>query len=166
MMEYSAEKLALLESHVAGGLTAPAGVMLMFTTAAANLAVGRSVVVSEPLTPERANPAAWPKVTRRLGLARTRASRGPSRDAGAAVLVGLVCPWQVLLDCLRPRGDLRNRHKLAKPERFACRARYVPPVVPHLAVDATFLTEFRVDRAFANLGVGRDRDANFDSGSA
>ena len=96
--------------------------------AADNLAAGMPVVLVAPFTAERADPAAWSATRDRLVAA-----------GGTPLLVWLRLEPAEVLRRLRERGAARDAAKLTDEAAYlagltrACG----PPVVPHLALDAT-----------------------------
>jgi predicted kinase len=94
-----------------------------------NLAAGMPVVLVAPFTAERADPVAWSATHDRLAAA-----------GGAPLLVWLRLEPGEVLRRLRERGAARDAAKLRDEAAYlaglaarACK----PPVVPHLALDAT-----------------------------
>jgi predicted kinase len=121
----------------------------LIATAEASLAAGCHVLVAAPFTRERRDPLAWDQVSARLS------SRG-----AAAVLVWLHAPRAVLLERLANRGAARDAHKLADPASWLADAEPSdPPVVSHIAVDATQATEGAVRQVLRELML-RERRAS------
>jgi predicted kinase len=111
----------------------------VIATAAHNLRAGTPVVVVAPFTAERADPAAWHTVRDRL------------LDAGGRpALVWLRLPAEELVRRLRSRCAARDRGKLDDPAAFAAEV-LGPPVVEHLAVDATASTAQQLEDIFSTL---------------
>jgi predicted kinase len=96
--------------------------------AADNLKAGMPVVLVAPFTAERADPAAWSATHSRLVAA-----------GGTPVLVWLRLEPAEVLRRLRARGAARDAAKLADEASYlaALATACGPPVVPHLALDAT-----------------------------
>lgn len=107
-------------------LTRDARYEAVLATAEHNLRAGIPVVLVAPFTAERTDPAAWHTVRDRLTAA-----------GGRPVLVWLQLPADELVHRLRARGADRDQGKLADPARFATDALLRPPMVEHIAVDAT-----------------------------
>jgi predicted kinase len=116
--------------------------------AEASLRGGSHVVVCAPFTRERRDPRAWDRLVRRL-----------SRRGAAAALVWLHAPPELVIERLAARGAGRDSEKLADPASWLREAEpEVPPVVPHIAVDATETPAHAVVRILHEL-VERDRVA-------
>jgi hypothetical protein len=74
------------------------------------------------------------------------------RDAGGRpTLVWLRLPADELVHRLRTRGADRDRGKLADPAAFAGTELLRPPVVEHVAVDATVGTAQQLEDIFSTL---------------
>jgi predicted kinase len=121
-----------------GSLTRDARYEAVLATAEDNLRGGTPVVLVAPFTAERADPSAWQKVRDRLVAA-----------GGRPTLVWLWLPADELLRRLRSRGASRDSGKLADPAAFASDELLSPPVVEHIAVDATADTEQQLDDIFS-----------------
>lgn len=107
----------------------------------ASLRAGVHVVLDAPFTRERRDPLAWDRLSGRL------ASRG-----AVTVLVWLHAPRELLLERLAARGATRDADKLADPASWLREAEPdVPPIVPHVAVDATEPTEQAVAKILRGL---------------
>lgn len=129
-----------LDDPSLAGLTRAARYEAVLATAVHNLRVGTPVVLVAPFTAERADPAVWHAVRDRL------------REAGGRpALVWLRLPADELVRRLRDRGAERDRGKLADPAAFAGSAVLRPPVVEHIAVDATAVTGQQVEDIFSAL---------------
>lgn len=98
----------------------------VLATAEDNLRLGNPVVLIAPFTAERTDPAAWHRVRDRLAAA-----------GGEPRLVWLWLTSDELLRRMRERAAGRDVAKLADPAAFLARHPLTPPVVEHLAVDAT-----------------------------
>jgi predicted kinase len=115
----------------------------VLATAEHNLRAGTPVVMVAPFTEERSDPAAW------------QAARDRLRDAGGRpALVWLRLPADELVRRLRSRGAARDLGKLADPTAFADAALLRPPVVEHIAVDATASGEQQLASVFSALPPG------------
>lgn len=90
-----------------------------------NLRARHPVVLVAPFTTERREPAAWARLSGRLGAA-----------GGRPVLAWLRTEPALLLGRLRARAADRDRAKLADLEGFLDRVSLEPPAVAHVAVDA------------------------------
>jgi predicted kinase len=97
----------------------------LLDTAAGCLLAGVPTVLVAPFTTERADPAAWAALRRRLAA------------PGGVVLVWTTCPPTELVRRLAHRGATRDRRKLADLDRFLASAALRPPLVAHLVVDTT-----------------------------
>jgi predicted kinase len=127
-----------LDDPKLAALTRDARYETVLATAVDNLRAGTPVVLVAPFTAERSDPAAWHAVRDRL------------RDAGGRpVLVWLRLPADELVRRLRGRGAQRDLGKLADPDAFAA-AVLRPPVVEHVAVDATASTAQQLDDIFSS----------------
>jgi predicted kinase len=111
-----------LDDPVLAGLTRDARYDTLLGLAEDNLAAGRPVVLVAPFSAERARPAAWAAVTRRL--------------ATEAVLVWLHLPPGELVRRLTGRALARDENKIRDPASYLTGLDLVPPAVPHLALDA------------------------------
>jgi predicted kinase len=98
----------------------------LLATAVDNLRVGTPVVLVAPFTAERGQPGRWAAVRDRL-----------ARAGGRPRLVWLRLPAEELVRRLRDRDARRDAAKLADPAGFLARHPLAPPVVEHIAVDAT-----------------------------
>jgi predicted kinase len=110
------------------GLTREPRYRAMLDLAADNLAAGMPVVLVAPFTTERTDPAAWSVTYDRLVAA-----------GGTPLLVWLHLEPIEVLRRLRARGAARDAPKLADEAAYLAVlvADCQPPVVPHLALDAT-----------------------------
>jgi predicted kinase len=111
------------------GLTREPRYRVVLDLAVDNLAAGMPVVLVAPFTSERTDPAAWSATRDRLVAA-----------GGTPMLVWLRLEPTEVLRRLRERGAARDAAKLADEAAYlaglAATARK-PPVVSHLALDAT-----------------------------
>jgi predicted kinase len=103
------------------GLTRAPRYETLFALAEDNLRAGTPVVLVAPFTIERTADG-WNAVARRLG---------------APVLVWLHVPEGELIARLRRRDAARDSAKTADPRAYLAAIDRNPPVVPHLALDAT-----------------------------
>jgi predicted kinase len=110
------------------GLTRGPRYRVVLDLAVDNLAAGMPVVLVAPFTAERINPAAWSATHDRLAAV-----------GGAPLLVWLRLEPAEVLRRLRSRGAARDTAKLADEATYLHRLATAcePPVVPHLALDAT-----------------------------
>jgi predicted kinase len=128
-----------LDDPALADLTRTARYEAVLATAVHNLRAGTPVVLVAPFTAERADPVAWAAVRDRL------------REAGGRpALVWLRLPADELVHRLRTRGAARDRGKLADTAAFAGRVT-MPPVVEHIAVDATAATGQQLEDIFSSL---------------
>jgi predicted kinase len=129
-----------LDDPALGRLTRDARYEAVIAGAVGNLRIGTPVVLVAPFTAERTDPAAWHAVRDRL-----------SDAGGRPALVWLRLPANELVRRLRARGAERDRGKLADPAAFAGAELLRPPVVEHLAVDATAGTAHQLEDIFSRL---------------
>ncbi|HVC25473.1 MAG TPA: AAA family ATPase [Acidimicrobiales bacterium] len=111
----------------------------LLATAESNLGLGLGVVTVAPFTRERSSSEAWDELARHLG-----------HDAA---LCYLDCPVPLLLERLERRAAPRDAAKLASTAAYAAVALSVPPVAPHLRIDATAPLDIQVGRAIEALGL-------------
>jgi predicted kinase len=107
------------------GLTRAARYEAVLATAADTVRVGTPVVLVAPFTAERSDPAAWAAARDRLCAA-----------GGRPFLVWLYLPADELIRRLASRRATRDEGKLRDPAAFAASV-LQPPVVEHVAIDAT-----------------------------
>jgi predicted kinase len=112
-----------LHDPVLAGLTRDARYTTLLDLADANLRAGRPVVLVAPFSAERAQPSAWAAITRRI--------------AGDATMVWLHLPPGELIARLTRRALARDEDKISDPAAFLAGLDLGPPVVPHLALDAS-----------------------------
>jgi predicted kinase len=110
------------------GLTREPRYRVVLDLAVDNLAVGLPVVLVAPFTAERCDSAAWSATHDRLAAA-----------GGAPLLVWLRIEPSEVLRRLRERRAARDAPKLADEAAYLAKLTTAcePPVVPHLALDAT-----------------------------
>jgi predicted kinase len=110
------------------GLTRQPRYRVVLDLAVDNLAAGMPVVLVAPFTTERVDPAAWSDTCDRLAGA-----------GGVPLLVWLHLEPNEVLHRLRARWAARDAPKLADEAAYLAglAADCQPPVVPHLALDAT-----------------------------
>lgn len=129
-----------LDDPVLAGLTRTARYEAVLATAVHNLRASMPVVLVAPFTAERTDPDAW------------HATRDRLWDAGGRpMLVWLRLSADELVRRLRARGAVRDRGKLVDPAAFAGNAMLAPPVVEHVAVDATAGIGQQLDDIFSSL---------------
>lgn len=107
-------------------LTRSARYGTLLDLAAANLKAGRPVVLAAPFSAERAQQSAWAATTRRL-----------EASAADPTMVWLHLAPEELVRRLTRRGLARDEYKIRDPASFLAGHDFGPPVVPHLALDAS-----------------------------
>lgn len=112
-----------LRDPVLAGLTREARYTTLLDLADANLRTGRSVVLVAPFSAERAQQSAWVATAHRI--------------AADPTMVWLHLPPQELIRRLTERGLARDEDKIRDPASFLAGLDFEPPVVPHLALDAS-----------------------------
>jgi predicted kinase len=112
-----------LADPVLAGLTRDARYDTLLELAGQNLRAGLPVVLVAPFSRERAEPSAWAATARRLGTDPT--------------MVWLHLPPQQLIARLTRRALSRDEDKIRDPAAFLTGLDLEPPVVPHLALDAS-----------------------------
>ena len=112
-----------LQDPVLARLTRDARYDTLLDLAGANLQAGRPVVLVAPFSAERARRAAWDAAARRL--------------AADPVMVWLYLPPGELIRRLTRRDLARDRDKIRDPASYLAALDLAPPVVPHLALDAS-----------------------------
>jgi predicted kinase len=112
-----------LDDPVLAGLTRDARYDTLLGLADANLRAGRPVVLVAPFSAERAQPAAWAATARRL--------------AADPTMIWLHLPPGELIQRLTQRALARDENKIRDPASFLTGLNLEPPVVPHLALDAS-----------------------------
>jgi predicted kinase len=112
-----------LDDPVLAGLTRDARYDTLLGLAEANLRAGRPVVLVAPFSAERAKPSAWANTAQRI--------------SGDATMVWLHLPPEELIRRLTRRALARDENKIRDPASFMTGLDLEPPVVPHLALDAS-----------------------------
>jgi len=126
-----------LDDPALAGLTRAARYDTLLGLAAANLRVGRPVVLVAPFSTERAQPSAWVTTTRRL--------------AAEPTLVWLHLPPDELVRRLTRRAEARDENKIRDPASFLTALDLAPPAVPHLPLDATQPTPAQLRAVLTHL---------------
>ena len=126
-----------LEDPVLAGLTRDARYDTLLQLADANLRAGLPVVLVAPFSRERAEPSAWAATARRLATDPT--------------MVWLYLPPQELIRRLARRALSRDEDKIRDPATFLTGLDLEPPVVPHLALDASQPTDALVRSVLEHL---------------
>jgi predicted kinase len=126
-----------LEDPVLAGLTRDARYDTLLQLADANLRAGLPVVLVAPFSRERAEPSAWAATARRLATDPT--------------MVWLYLPPQELIRRLTRRALSRDEDKIRDPATFLTGLDLEPPVVPHLALDASQPTDALVRSVLEHL---------------
>ena len=112
-----------LDDPVLAGLTRDARYDTLLDLAHANLGAGLPVVLVAPFSRERAEPSAWAATARRI--------------AADPLMVWLHLPPEELIQRLTGRALSRDENKIRDPASFLTGLDLEPPVVPHLALDAS-----------------------------
>jgi predicted kinase len=112
-----------LDDPALAGLTRDARYDTLLGLAEDNLAAGRPVVLVAPFSAERARPAAWAAVSKRI--------------QAQATLVWLHLPPGELVRRLTQRALDRDAGKIRDPASYLTGLDLDPPAVPHLALDAS-----------------------------
>jgi predicted kinase len=112
-----------LDDPVLAGLTRDARYDTLLDLAHANLRAGLPVVLVAPFSRERAEPSAWAATARRIGA--------------DPLMVWLHLPPRELIRRLTGRALSRDENKIRDPASFLTGLDLEPPVVPHLALDAS-----------------------------
>ena len=126
-----------LEDPVLAGLTRDARYDTLLQLAGANLRADLPVVLVAPFSRERAEPSAWAATARRLATDPT--------------MVWLYLPPQELIRRLTRRALSRDEDKIRDPATFLTGLDLEPPVVPHLALDASQPTDALVRSVLEHL---------------
>jgi predicted kinase len=126
-----------LDDPALAGLTRDARYDTLLGLAVANLAAGRPVVLVAPFSLERSRVSAWAATTRRL--------------PAPATMVWLYLEPDELIGRLAARGLARDEGKLRDPASYLAGLDLEPPVIPHLAVDASRPTDAQVSSVLNHL---------------
>jgi predicted kinase len=126
-----------LDDPALAGLTRDARYDTLLALAQDNLAAGRPVVLVAPFSAERARPSAWAATTARI--------------PAPATMVWLHLPPQELISRLTRRGLARDENKIGDPAAYLAALDLEPPVIPHLALDASRPTEALVAAVLEHL---------------
>jgi predicted kinase len=128
-----------LADPVLAGLTRDARYDTLLELAGQNLRTGLPVVLVAPFSRERAEPPAWAATARRLG-------RDPT-------MVWLHLSAQELSARLTRRALSRDEDKVRDPAAFLTGLDLEPPVIPHLALDASQPTGILVRSVLDHLSA-------------
>jgi predicted kinase len=112
-----------LDDPALASLTRDARYDTLLGLAEANLTAGRPVVLVAPFSAERARSSAWAATTRRI--------------RAQATMVWLYLPPGELIRRLTARGLARDENKIRDPASYLTGLDLEPPVIPHLALDAS-----------------------------
>jgi predicted kinase len=112
-----------LDDPALAGLTRDARYGTLLDLADANLRAGRAVVLVAPFSAERARPSAWAALAHRI--------------SGDPAMIWLHLPPDELIRRLTRRALDRDESKIGDPASFLTGLDLAPPVVPHLALDAS-----------------------------
>src|ERR1700733_13243869 len=112
-----------LDDAVLAGLTRAARYDTLLGLAEANLQAGRPVVLVAPFSAERSRSSVWAATTRRI--------------PGDTTMVWLHLPPEELIRRLNGRALTRDENKIRDPASFLADLDLEPPVIPHLALDAS-----------------------------
>jgi predicted kinase len=126
-----------LDDPVLAGLTRDARYDTLLGLAAANLRAGRPVVLVAPFSAERGQLSAWATTVRRIPADPT--------------MVWLYLPPGELIKRLTRRALARDENKIRDPASFLTGLDLEPPVVPHLALDASQPTAMLVTSVLDHL---------------
>jgi predicted kinase len=135
-----------LDDPALAGLTRDARYETLLALADANLRAARPVILVAPFSAERAQPGAWAATAQRLTAAAPVVPVLP-------VMVWLHLPPDELVRRLRRRALARDENKIRDPASFLADLDLAPPVVPHLALDATQPTAALVQSILDHLGT-------------
>jgi predicted kinase len=128
-----------LDDPVLARLTRDARYDTLLGLAEANLMAGRPVVLVAPFSTERALPSAWAATTRRI----------PAQ----ASMVWLHLPPGELIRRLTQRALARDENKIRDPASYLTGLDLEPPVIPHLALDASQPTAALVRSVLDHLAL-------------
>ena len=128
-----------LDDPALAGLTRAARYGTLLDLAQANLAAGRPVVLVAPFTKERADACVWAASTRRL--------------PAEATMVWLSLPAGELVRRLTQRALARDETKIRDPASYLTSLDLEPPVIPHLALDASRPTDALVRLVLDHLAA-------------
>jgi predicted kinase len=109
-------------------------------TAGSCLAIGVSAVLVAPFTTERSDPAAYGRLVTRFAAV-----------GATTTLVWLTAPAEVLAARMARRSVPRDVGKLADPGSYFTPALLAPPLVPHLAIDATTGLDIQLTSVLSSL---------------
>ena len=126
-----------LEDPVLARLTRDARYETLLGLAEANMRAGLPVVLVAPFSAERAQPAAWAATAQRI--------------PGDAMMVWLHLPPGELVSRLARRALARDENKIRDPASYLAGLDLEPPVIPHLALDASQPTATLVESVLAHL---------------
>ena len=126
-----------LDDPVLAGLTRDARYDTLLGLAAANVSAGRPVVLVAPFSLERSRVSAWTAATARI--------------PGPATMVWLHLAPAELIRRLTERGLARDEGKLRDPASYLAGLDVEPPVIPHLALDASQTVEALVSAVLEHI---------------
>lgn len=126
-----------LDDPVLAGLTRDARYDTLLGLASANVSAGRPVVLVAPFSLERSRVSAWDATTARI--------------PGLATMVWLHLAPGELIRRLTERGLARDDSKLRDPASYLTGLDLEPPVIPHLALDASQPIEALVSAVLEHL---------------
>jgi predicted kinase len=126
-----------LDDPVLAGLTRDARYDTLLGLAAANVSAGRPVVLVAPFSLERSRVSAWDATTARI--------------PAPATMVWLHLAPGELIRRLTERGLARDESKLRDPASYLTGLDVEPPVIPHLALDASQPVEALVSSVLEHL---------------
>jgi predicted kinase len=126
-----------LDDPVLAGLTRDARYETLLGLAAANVSAGRPVVLVAPFSLERSRVSAWHATAQRI--------------PGPATMVWLYLAPAELIRRLTERGLDRDEGKLRDPASYLTGLDLAPPVIPHLALDASQPVEALVGSVLEHL---------------
>jgi predicted kinase len=129
-----------LDDPALAGLTRDARYDTLLGLAAANVSAGRPVVLVAPFSLERSRVSAWHATTARI--------------PAPATMVWLHLTPAELIRRLTERGLARDAGKLRDPASYLTGLDLEPPVIPHLALDASQPIEALVSSVIEHLALG------------